>query len=360
MTEEPHDPAAGLVPKILAAWNLFGPGDYHRAMDAWREVARDYPWHPSGHLGILLCHIRLLNLDLAEDMRCLALRIWPDDVDVLAMKPQILGAQGRWREALAEWQTLRARFPQNIGVQQDLRLAVWQVQQLAMEDDPGAQLPVDVGHVDDPATRSLLLRFESLGDNCEFGLLQQRYEAEPLGLMRWTGANAEATARLFESRLEGFGEDDNIEIDRYSHGEYCVRDRLHGLGPFHTFVSGALADPAKFKADHARRMRWLRDKLLGDIADGEKIFIYKSSVPMDEAELQRLHRAFRALGPAPLLVVREAEPEHPPGSVEQRGDGLLTGYLAYTSPRAAPGIEPWDMDSANWISICQEALTFIV
>ena len=31
----------------------------------------------------------------------------------------------------------------------------------------------------------MLLRFESIGSDCEFGAVQRRYGAEPLGLLRW-------------------------------------------------------------------------------------------------------------------------------------------------------------------------------
>ena len=36
--------------------------------------------------------------------------------------------------------------------------------------------------------RDLVLQFESIGDNCELGLVQRRAGSEPLGLLRFAGS----------------------------------------------------------------------------------------------------------------------------------------------------------------------------
>src|SRR5436305_104536 len=41
------------------------------------------------------------------------------------------------------------------------------------------------GPTGSPSFHDLATRFESLGDNCEFGILQRLEGAEPLGLLRW-------------------------------------------------------------------------------------------------------------------------------------------------------------------------------
>ena len=38
-----------------------------------------------------------------------------------------------------------------------------------------------------PPLNELLLQFEPIGDNCEFGLMQQYFGAEPLSLLRFAG-----------------------------------------------------------------------------------------------------------------------------------------------------------------------------
>ena len=38
-----------------------------------------------------------------------------------------------------------------------------------------------------PPLNEMLLEFESLGDNCEFGLVQRHFGAEPISLLRFAG-----------------------------------------------------------------------------------------------------------------------------------------------------------------------------
>jgi len=50
-------------------------------------------------------------------------------------------------------------------------------------------VPVDIGSIlaaDQMPLNELMLRFESLGQNCEFALLQRQCSAEPLGLLRFS------------------------------------------------------------------------------------------------------------------------------------------------------------------------------
>src|SRR5579885_2880091 len=49
----------------------------------------------------------------------------------------------------------------------------------------------------------LMMRFESLGENCEFGLAQRRCGAEPLGLLRFASAPLEKLLAGLEGRFEG-------------------------------------------------------------------------------------------------------------------------------------------------------------
>jgi len=53
------------------------------------------------------------------------------------------------------------------------------------------------------SAQELMYRFESLGDNCEFGLVQRRCGAEPLGLFRFASIGTEQVARALEAGLEG-------------------------------------------------------------------------------------------------------------------------------------------------------------
>src|SRR5690348_3255112 len=64
----------------------------------------------------------------------------------------------------------------------------------------------------------LMLAFESLGDNCEFGLVQRQAGAEPLGLLRFTGIFLPIEVRLqklvaaLEHRFEGLAAPTSLMI----------------------------------------------------------------------------------------------------------------------------------------------------
>ena len=47
------------------------------------------------------------------------------------------------------------------------------------------------------------MRFESLGDNCEFGLFQRMCNAEPLGLFRFAGGYLPEIIRGLNSGFSG-------------------------------------------------------------------------------------------------------------------------------------------------------------
>jgi hypothetical protein len=156
---------------------------------------------------------------------------------------------------------------------------------------------VEVGRVADPEALALLMRFESLGQNCEFGLVQRRFGAEPLSLLRWTFVKPMTLIRLLEARGAGMGEAENVELRTSDWGEHMVHDRRFGIS-FHSFMTSALADPDAFLKKQAARLRWLRDKLVEDLEQAEKIFVYKPEAGTPPAHVQRILRAVRGYGAA--------------------------------------------------------------
>src|SRR5260370_7223758 len=62
------------------------------------------------------------------------------------------------------------------------------------------------------SARELMYRFASLGDNCEFGLVQRRCGAEPLGLFRFATIDVKDLARALEARLPAIPDPHCIQI----------------------------------------------------------------------------------------------------------------------------------------------------
>jgi hypothetical protein len=213
--------------------------------------------------------------------------------------------------------------------------------------------PEDLARLTGLTAERFLLRFESLGDNCEFGLVQRRCGAEPLGLLRWAAISAVEVVRGLNDGFAGIGEPANmsIRIEGGSHPEYLIHDRAYAL-TFHTFLSPSDIAESELIPRQASRLRFLRRKLLEDLAEGAKIFVIKRNDGLTEAELLAVLAALRRHHPAArLLGVLPAGADRPPGTVRVTPEGLICGYIE----RFAPPGAAQDFVLETWLALCVNA-----
>jgi len=192
-----------------------------------------------------------------------------------------------------------------------------------------------------------LSRFDSLGENCELALAQRHYGVElPLSLLRWAGTTYENVARGLECRFEGLGDPATttaewIDIDYRIQTPYL---RLH------TSVIEPRDEEGVAEVRHhgCATLRLLRRKLLRDIADARRIFVFKTADPgFGLAEMRRLKAAMRAIGPAALVCVTRKDRAEA-CRVEKLADGLYAGRLErFVHPHG-----PFD----EWVALCSETL----
>lgn len=204
------------------------------------------------------------------------------------------------------------------------------------------------------STKELMLNFESIGENCEFGLVQRRCDAEPLGLLRFASAPYDKLMNALDAKFEGFGSSDNIAVELSSNGrEYMVADRQFGLLS-HAWVNADEKTPEEVHAREIRRLPFLREKLIDDLRSGSKVFVYHGMSPLSEREAIAMARSIASYGPSILLWVELANSEHPSGTVERLSPNLLKGYMK----RFAPGEDAHDFDVDCWVDICRAASGF--
>jgi len=212
---------------------------------------------------------------------------------------------------------------------------------------------------DEPPLSKLLMNFESLGDNCEFGLVQRQAGAEPLGLLRFASPYVPIEVRLrtvvdaIERRFEGLGSPDTVHLKlegKPERREYLVHESAYQL-LHHTFIHEGEVDPDEFRRKEARRLVFLRDKLLADLAAGEKLWVWKSNLPLSYDDIRPLMDALRRLGPNSLLWVVVADPEHPPGTVERIESDLLKGYV----DRFAAYNDATNVSFESWYAVSRAA-----
>jgi hypothetical protein len=197
----------------------------------------------------------------------------------------------------------------------------------------------------------LLGSFESLGENCEFGLVQRRCGCEPLGLFRFSSTPYQPLLHSLRAGFIGMGQPEALEVELAASGhEYMVLDRRFGFR-YHAWVKLGEMDPGAIRAREARRLPFLIRKLIGDLAEGDKIFVFHGMTPLTDAQASDLAAAIRRFGPGTLLWVEKADAAHPPGSVVPLGPGLLKGHM----DRFAPTENAHDLSLDCWIALCRNA-----
>ena len=205
----------------------------------------------------------------------------------------------------------------------------------------GAPLPAD----------EMITRFESLGDNCEFGLVQRRLGAEPLGLCRFSFTELPMLLRGLRSGFAGLAEPGTVHVSMENQDrEFVVTEDVFKM-TYHTFETADNVDIETVRARQIPRLTFLRRKLMEDAAAGTKIFVIKRGDPLPPEEVLPVYTALNELGRNWLLWMRPADQTHPAGTVEHLLPGLLRGYV----DRFAPYDNAPDVSLDSWRTVCENA-----
>ena len=198
----------------------------------------------------------------------------------------------------------------------------------------------------------IALKFESVGENCEFGLFQRRCDAEPLGLLRFSSTFMRNLVRGVESGFKGLGEIEDIDprLEGTPRAEYMIHEKQYGL-VYHTFVYEGQRSAWLMREQESARLKFLRRKFMEELEAAEKIFVYRFDGPVSEEEILPLHMALNKYGPVTLLWVVLAERDRPAGTVEVLMPGLLKGYI----DRFAPEDNAHDLSFDGWLRVCANA-----
>jgi len=196
---------------------------------------------------------------------------------------------------------------------------------------------------DETPLSAVAAAMESLGRNCEFGLVQRRAGVEPLGLLRFATSPMSALMAGLESRFEGFGAADRTEIveapladsDEF---EWMVRDHRFGF-VFHTFTRTNEMTREEAIRRELRRLPFLARKLIEDLENAEKLFVYQAAELASPGAAEPLLHALRRYGDNTLMLVM-ADPARA-GEVELTGRGLMLGCVSELTPLAAANRLNW-------------------
>jgi hypothetical protein len=195
--------------------------------------------------------------------------------------------------------------------------------------------------------RDLVSRFESLGDNCEFGMLQRCAGAEMPSLFRFNFTPLDGLIAGLENRFADLAMPGQVGIAWDN--EWMVKETRYGFS-YHTFNADPEQDRARLLRQQATWLTYMAAKFLEGLALGERIYVRKGEADsVQSANLLSLH--LRRHGPATLLWVAIADADHPTGTVEWIGEGLMRGRL----PRFAPYDRAADVEPTGWMALLRRA-----
>ena len=199
------------------------------------------------------------------------------------------------------------------------------------------------------ADADLVLQFESIGDNCELGLVQRRAGAEPLGLLRFAGVPLRNLLRGLNARFANIADPRYVRISPENNEVHGQVDQYDFT--YHAHVKIGEMDPQVLHRQQCRTAGFLAQKLVADLQAASKVLVYRQNEPLSAGDLVDLRIALSAYGPGILLWVQEASPGHPPGSVDVADERMMVGYVR----RLASRENVPDLDFESWMRILRQA-----
>jgi tetratricopeptide (TPR) repeat protein len=309
--------------------------NWPEAAQRWQETLRRFPDATILWVMASTAYREAGLLDLADQLLERAIALQPDSVEFLVEHALTAQSAGNWSKAVASWNKVHKLRPDDLVIQNIRGDAIWQETIARLEDgtadskkDAPEPVESDVAEAvsDADLLKQLALRFEGLGDNCEFGIVQRRFGADPIGLFRFAAIGAPTLTVMLREKLERLGDPAFTELGLTGENEYLVRD-TRNLYHMHSFVKKDSVDPAKFLKQQITRLGYLKRKIFEDLESAAKIFVYKASLGISDEDIIALHDALAAYGPNMLLVVKKISEGQLPGSLHILSDRIIIGYV---------------------------------
>jgi tetratricopeptide (TPR) repeat protein len=326
-------------------------GERDEAARRWLAAREKLPAHAEAYTGASAALRLAGRLAEAEAIAAEAVARFPGDQNAVIAQAEIAAARADRGQALRRLAAARDVVPESGRMESGLGWAEYRLRlQAATADEP----PTASDAAATAALGELMLAFESLGERCDFGAVQRKNGMEPLGLFRFGLTFFDQLVAALDDGLAAIGAEEDTDFINYG-TEYMVKMRKYGL-IFHTFTyhheleSGAELDA--FRRQQTRRLQFLKRKLLEDLAEGQKIFIFANQHRVGDDDARRLHAALQGYGPNSLLFVRPATDSHGPGTVAPLDDRLYAGYLDRFTDFAVGELPPYD----TWRQLCENAL----
>ncbi|WP_232630179.1 hypothetical protein [Methylobacterium sp. Leaf118] len=205
-----------------------------------------------------------------------------------------------------------------------------------------------------PPIHHVLGTFESIGDNCEFGLVQRYGGVDQLGLLKFSASRIENLIHALDTDFELYGRGDDLHLTEHSSGYLFCVSRRYGFD-YNTGHRTGSVDPDSLLKKEVRKVGYLKRRFLEDLRSGEKVLVRKDGANATDAGIAALMRALRRHGPATLLWVRAAGASGPVPPLRWREDGLIEGWVGDFAPYDAVVA----IDLPPWFALCRQAWALV-
>lgn len=196
--------------------------------------------------------------------------------------------------------------------------------------------------------------YQSLGQNCEFGLFQRKCGTEPIGLLRFASIYIARLIHGIETEFDDIAAQGNLTLLRHTNGEWYGHHSFYGLD-YHTFKYNDDIDPVRYLYHEKDRLTLLARVLMEQICGAEKIFVVQSKTLTLRKVIPLLYLLRLYNNSNKLLWVSEAESQEKVGSAEIVVPGLCRGQI----DRLAPDENAHDLSFEIWLGICNAAITLL-
>jgi len=323
---------------------------WEEAAARWSAILRKFPDLTMLHALAVVSFAAAGHFSRAEELMGNLVTESPESVELRIRHAMLSDRQGQWSLSVERWDKALHLCPDDPNIRNARGDAIWQWQATKLEEGVIVANGRQSDTEDPESSKDLALRFEGLGDHCEFGTVQRRLGADPLGLFRFAAISAEMLTELLEDRLSALGDPAYVELGLTEHDEYLVRD-TRGFFHMHCFVRRGSVDEQRFLKQQITRMSYLKRKLLEDLEEGSKIFVHKASLARISDDVAiALHDAIERFADNTLLVIRRSDDTNPPGTVAVLRERLLVGYI--DSPYAETFKE---VDHTSWEMVLRQA-----
>lgn len=194
--------------------------------------------------------------------------------------------------------------------------------------------------------RTLLLDFEPLGQDPEFGIVQRHIGLEPLALLRDATIPLDGLIAALDGDMAGIGAASQTRLRLGPGNEFLIDDTRYGL-VVHTRTGPERTSAEALLPGAQRRLAFLARKLLDDLREPSRILLRSCDPPESPERLLALHRALRRLGNATLLAVEASADPARIGRAQWLAPGVMRGWVERFS-LSEPRLD-------QWIAVCRSA-----